>query len=107
MKDEVPGSCWITLNASYFISPLSGPLELLDDANLLLDGAHGITQCLADLLPQVGDINHGDLAQALWGAAALIELGQRNAEIAHGRLHAMRREIWSTESADADEDASL
>ena len=107
MKDEVPGNCWITLNASYFISPLTGPLELLDDASLLLDGAHGITQCLSDLLVQASDVNQGDLAQALWGAGALIELGQRNAQVAHARLCAMRREIWSTKENDEDEEAQL
>ena len=107
MKDEVPGNCWITLNASYFISPLTGPLELLDDANLLLDGARGITQCLSDLLSQDGNVNHDQLAQAMWGASALIELGQRNAEVAHSRLCAMRREIWSKEESDEDEESSL
>ncbi|MFK2902050.1 hypothetical protein ISP15_17065 [Dyella jejuensis] len=102
MKDELSGNSWITLNATYFISPLTGPLELLDDASLLLDGARGITQCLSDLLGQAGDVNHGDLAQALWGASALIELGQRNAQVAHARLCAMRREIWNAPESSED-----
>jgi hypothetical protein len=77
---------WITLNASYDISTPCHPDQLLDDANLLLDGAHGITQSLSDLLNEDADINPDDLAHALWAACVLIQMGQRNAREAHLRL---------------------
>jgi hypothetical protein len=92
MKEHSPGA-WITLNASYYFGPLCDPGKLLDDANLLLDGAHGITQTLADLMSQDGDINPDDLAHALWGAATLIQMGQRSVQEAHGRLQKMRKTI--------------
>jgi hypothetical protein len=78
---------WITLNASYDFGPLCDPGKLLDDASLLLDGAHGITQTLADLMSQDVDINPDDLANALWAASTLIQMGQRNTQEAHERIH--------------------
>jgi hypothetical protein len=92
MKEQAPGA-WISLNVSYYIGPLCDPGKLLDDANLLLDGAHGITPALADLMSQDVDINPDDLAHALWGAATLIQMGQRSAQEAHGRLQKMRKTI--------------
>jgi hypothetical protein len=89
MKQHTP-EAWITLNASYHIGPLCHPDKLLDDASLLLDGARGITQSLSELLSQDVDINPDDLAHALWGVATLIQMGQRSAQEAHGRLQRMR-----------------
>jgi hypothetical protein len=85
-------SAWITLNSCYYFSPVCDPSKLLDDANLLLSGAHGITQSLSELLSQDRDVNPDDLANALWGAAMLIQMGQRSAEEAHGRIQRMRSE---------------
>jgi hypothetical protein len=85
MKQPAPGA-WITLNASYYFGPLCDPGNLLDDASLLLDGAHGVTQTLADLISQDVDINPDDLANALWAASTLIQMGQRGAQEAHGRI---------------------
>jgi hypothetical protein len=85
MKDPAPGA-WITLNASYYFGPLCDPSKLLDDANLFLDGAHGIIRSLSDSLSQDGDIDSDDLANALWGAAILVQMGQRSAQEAHQRL---------------------
>jgi hypothetical protein len=88
MKEPAIGA-WITLNASYYFGPHCDPCGLLDDASLLLSGAHGITQSLSDLLGQGEDINPNDLANALWGASMLIHMGQRSAEEAHGRIRKM------------------
>jgi hypothetical protein len=85
MKQQAPDA-WISLNASYYIAPLCDPGKLLDDANLLLDGAHGITQSLSDLLSQDVDANPDDLANALWAASTLIQMGQRSAQEAHERI---------------------
>jgi hypothetical protein len=90
---------WITLNASYHVSPLCHPGKLLDDASLLLNGAHGITQSLSDLLSQNVDINPDDLAKALWGASLLIQMGQSSAEEAHGRIRRMRKSICDGDDA--------
>ena len=92
MKQPASGA-WVTLNASYYVGPLCDPGQLLDDANLLLSGAHGITQSLSELLGHGEDICPDDLANALWGASLLIHMGQRNAEEAHAQIHRMRREI--------------
>jgi hypothetical protein len=89
MKEPAPDA-WITLNASYYVSPLCDPGKLLDDANLLLEGARGITQSLSDLLSQDMDINPDDLANALWAAATLIQMGQRSAQEAHARMQKVR-----------------
>jgi hypothetical protein len=86
MKEQTPGA-WITLNARYDFGPLCPPDQLLDDANLLLDGAHGIIRSLSESLSQDVDIDAGDLANALWGAALLLQMGQRSAQEAHERLH--------------------
>jgi hypothetical protein len=92
MKRRDPGA-WITLNASYYVAPVCHPDNFMDDAILLLNGAHGITQSLADLLHQSADIKPGDLAKALWSASLLIQMGQRSAEEAYGRVRRMRKAI--------------
>jgi hypothetical protein len=89
MKQPSPGA-WITLNTSYYIGPLCDPSTLLDDASLLLDGAHGITQSLADLLSHDASADPDSLANALWAAAMLIQMGQRSADEAHARIQRMR-----------------
>jgi hypothetical protein len=98
MKEPAPGA-WVTLNASYYFGPLCDPDKLLDDANLLLDGAHGIIRSLSDSLSQDMDSEPGDLAHALWGAAMLLQMGQRSAQEAHERLQRMRKAIRNVEDA--------
>lgn len=98
MKQHARGA-WISLNASYHIAPVCEPSKLLDDASLLLDGAQGITQSLADLLGQDTDINPGDLANALWGAAMLIQMGQRCAQEAQTRRDKIPKRLRPVESA--------
>jgi hypothetical protein len=90
MKEQTPDA-WISLNASYYVAPACHPDKLLDDANLFLDGAHGIIQSLFDSLSQDVDIDSDDLANALWGADKLLEMGQRSAQEAHGRLQKIRK----------------
>jgi hypothetical protein len=85
MKEPTSGA-WISLNASYYVEPACHPDKLLDDANLFLDGAHGIIRSLSESLSQDMDIDPDDLANALWGAAMLLQMGQRSAQEAHGRL---------------------
>ncbi|GLQ99129.1 hypothetical protein [Dyella mobilis] len=92
MKKRAQGA-WITLNASYYCAPICHPLKLVDDASLLLEGARGITQSLADLLSQDVDINPDDLAKALWAASVLMEMGQSSAEVAYARIRKMRQAI--------------
>jgi hypothetical protein len=92
MKEPAPGA-WVTLNASYYFGPLCDPGKLLDDASLLLTGAHGITQSLSDLLGKGVDINPDDLANALWAAATLIQMGQCSTQEAHGRIQKMQKTI--------------
>jgi hypothetical protein len=91
---------WIRLNANYYIEPVCHPARLLDDANLLLEGARGITHSLSDLLCQGVEVNPGDLANALWGASTLIQLGQRSAQEAHGRLQKMRKAMREVDDDD-------
>lgn len=98
MKRRAPGA-WITLNSSYYVGPVCQPCSLLEDASLLLNGAHGMTQSLSDLLGQGVDIDPNDLAKALWGVSVLIEMGQRSAEEAHGRIRKMRKAIRPVEDA--------
>jgi hypothetical protein len=52
------------------------------------------------LLSMDGEADPGDLADALWGAAILIEMGQRNAQEALGRM----MEIWQPVDDDVDMD---
>jgi hypothetical protein len=85
MKEQAPDA-WISLNATYYVEPACHPDKLLDDTNLFLDGAHGIIQSLFDSLSQDADIDSGDLANALWGAAKLLQMGQRSAQQAHERI---------------------
>jgi thioredoxin-like negative regulator of GroEL len=77
---------WITLNASYEIRPLSDAGQLMDDASMWLEGAHGVTRSLSELLNRDVDANPDDLAHALWAASMLIQMGQRSAQEAHERL---------------------
>lgn len=103
MKKQAPGA-WLTLSVSYYIAPVCHPLDLLDDASLLLDGARGIAQCLNDTLLEATTIDNAALADAMWGVATLIELGQRNAQEAHKRLCAMRDAGWDGGDAQGNED---
>lgn len=97
MKQRAKGA-WITLNASYYCAPFCDTGKLLDDASLLLSGAHGITQSLSDLLSQGVDVEPCDLANALWGASVLIQLGQSSAEEAHVRITKIREGIRLAEN---------
>jgi hypothetical protein len=98
MKEQTP-SAWITLNASYYIEPACHPDKLLDDADLFLDGAHGIIQSLFDALSQDTDIDPDDLANALWGAAKLLQMGQRSAQESHEQLQRIRKTLRTAEDA--------
>jgi hypothetical protein len=98
MKEPAPGA-WITLNASYYFGPLCDPGKLLDDASLLLTGAHGVTQSLSDLLGQGEDVDSNDLANALWAVSVLIHMGQHSAEEAHARIRKMQRKIRNVDDA--------
>lgn len=100
MKQPARGA-WISLNASYYIAPVCEPSKLLDDASLLLEGAQGITQSLADLLDQDTDINPRDLANALWGATVLIQMGQRCSQEAHTRIDKIPKTLRPVEDAHA------
>lgn len=83
----------MTLNASYYAAPACDVEKLFDDASLFLSGAHGIAQSLSDLLSQDVDIEPRDLAEALWGTAVLIQMGQSSAEQAHVRIRKIRAGI--------------
>jgi hypothetical protein len=96
---DIPGATWITLNTSYCIPPLSDPLSLLDDASLLLDSAQSMARLLSDLLPHVENTNQEDLADAMWGIATLMALGQRSGQEAHKRLAAMQKRASTREKA--------
>ena len=76
---------WISLSARYEIPAAARTAELLEDADHLLESAHGMAQCLCDALTQTDDFNNGDLASALCALATLIELGQRCAQEAQTR----------------------
>ena len=76
---------WISLSARYDIPASERPSDLLEDADHLLESAHGIAHVLRDALTQTDDFNNGDLANALGGMALLIELGQRCAQEAQIR----------------------
>ena len=77
--DRIPSTC--------------DPLSLLDEACLILDSAQGMARLLCDLLPQAEDANQDDLAQAMWGVATLIEMGQCSAQEAHRHLLAVREKV--------------
>lgn len=90
MKPHAPGA-WISLNTSYYAAPICDPANLLDDASLLLGSARGITQSLSDLLSEDADSHPADLADALWGVALLIEMGQSSAQEAQRRIQKLRK----------------
>lgn len=81
MKNDRAGA-WFTLNAQYNVAPETDPFKLLDDAGLLLDSARGLAQSLSELLASVEETNLSDLSSAMLGIAILIEMGQRNSEVA-------------------------
>ncbi|GLQ46318.1 hypothetical protein GCM10007862_13690 [Dyella lipolytica] len=89
MKDPICRP-WITLNTQYFIAPVGSPLDLLDDANLLLGSAQDLARSLSEAIDQADNINSEHLAGAFWGLATLIELGQSCAREANERLHKIR-----------------
>lgn len=98
MNPKAPGA-WISLNTSYYLPPACDPLSLLDDATLLLDSAQSMVRVLSDLLPQTESANQGDLANAMFGIATLIEMGQCSAQEAQRRLSTVREEVWQREKA--------
>jgi hypothetical protein len=86
MKNKHANDAWFTLNASYFPPAACKPGKLMDDANLFLDGARGVIRSLSDMLSEDADVDMEDVAHALWAAAALIEMGQRSAQVEYGRI---------------------
>ena len=103
MKPPAPGA-WVSLNASYYFPPLCHPSQLLDDADLLLGSAHGIAQSLSDLLGQTDDTHPADLAEALWGVALLVQMGQSSAQEAHRRICKMREKACGCDAVEAVEE---
>jgi hypothetical protein len=91
MTTKHPTSPWFTLNASYFPPIACTPGKLMDDADLFLDGARGIIRSLADMLHEDAEVDLEDVAQALWSAATLIEMGQRSAQVEYGRIRKARK----------------
>ncbi|GLQ98792.1 hypothetical protein [Dyella mobilis] len=92
MKRRAPGA-WISLNTSYYAAPVCQPMSLLDDADLLLGSARGIAQSLSELLSQDGESHPVGLADALWGVALLVEMGQSSAQEANRRIQKLRRSL--------------
>lgn len=90
MKDPIVRP-WISLNTQYFIAPVGNPLDLLDDANLLLESARDLARSLSEAVDQSDDSHNQPLAGALWGLATLIELGQSSAREANTRLRKIQR----------------
>jgi hypothetical protein len=86
MKKKNKSNAWFTLNASYFPPVACLPGKLMDDANLFLTGAHGIIRSLADSLHEEASFDPDDLANALWAASALIEMGQGSAREEYARM---------------------
>ncbi len=76
----------LPLNADYYLAPDAHPDTLLDDANLWLGYAHGMTRALSDALIEGETMVHTDLADALQGVAALMLMGRCCAELAHRRI---------------------
>ena len=82
MSEQNRTAC-LSLNADYYIDASAQPDALLDDANLLLGYAQGMTRALGDALIEGEALVHSDLADALQGIASLISMGMRCADYAH------------------------
>ncbi|WP_233840517.1 hypothetical protein [Dyella sp. 2HG41-7] len=85
MKEKAPGA-WLTLNASYFAAPVLNPLSLLDDAQTLIENAHGVVQVMRDAVQLSPYVDNRALAHALKAVETLMEMSAGCAEVAHVRF---------------------
>jgi hypothetical protein len=83
---EKPNGAWLTLNTSYFPSPIGNPLTLLDDSYTLLERAHGVVQLMREALQLSPCVDAHSLTLALKAVETLMEMSAGSAEEAHVRL---------------------
>lgn len=76
----------ISINAQYNIAPAATPQDLIDDASVWLDYAHGIVHTLAEAISYADEISPTHLSSALFGAAALIQMGRSCNSHAYERM---------------------
>jgi hypothetical protein len=99
---EIDAAVFIKLNNSYYIAPVGDPLTLLDDAAMLLSGAHGITRLLCELVPQADGIDLDHLSSTLWCVSTLMDMSSNNAAEAHRRLANVREAVWTNQLCTGD-----
>ncbi len=83
---EKPNGAWLTLNTSYFPSPIGNPLTLLDDSYMLLERAHGVVHLMREALQLSPCVDTHSLTLALKAVETLMEMSAGSAEEAHVRL---------------------
>lgn len=75
--NEQAKDTWIPLSVRYRIDPEAVPQDLLDDAVIWLDYAHGIAHSLGEAIHQMDEINADRLSSAMFGVATLIDMSRR------------------------------
>jgi hypothetical protein len=83
---EKPDGAWFTLNTSYFPAPIGNPLALLDDAQMLLERAHGVVQLMREAMQLSPYIDKDALIESMKAVETLMEMGAASAEEAHVRF---------------------
>lgn len=75
---EQLGDAWLSHNVDYYAAPDAVPHDLLNDASVWLDSAHGMARTLGDLIDETQhDVDIKHLASAMYGIATLIEMGRK------------------------------
>jgi hypothetical protein len=85
MKEKL-NEAWLTLNTNYYPSPIGNPLALLDDAQILMERAHGVVRVMREALQLSACVDKDALAHSLKAAETLMEMASGSAEEAHVRF---------------------
>ncbi|GFZ96634.1 hypothetical protein [Dyella caseinilytica] len=101
MKEKAPGA-WLTLNTSYYASPVGNPLALLDDAYMLLESAQGIVHLVRDALQLSPYVDPRAMTLALKGVETLMEMSAGSTEATHVRFEEIG-EGWIADDRSTDQ----
>jgi hypothetical protein len=85
MQDKSNGA-WLQLGSSYYAAAVGNPLDLMDDAYILLERAIGIVHLMHEAVQISPSINKQALTLSLKAVETLMEMSAGSAEQAHIRF---------------------
>ena len=94
MDNHRPGP-WLTLNTTYYAAPVSNPLTLLEDSQMLLKSAHAVALILHELILLKPNTDRECLRLALRAVEILMQMSAGSTRVANTRFEELG-DAWVT-----------